>query len=92
MLKMPNPVHDIRSQLTAKFYSVSDGLEPHIAEILNQKLSQIRDYTVDQMRLNSHHSETLRLQVDLMESSNKGGLKFADMDSAVLIKRMGEIE
>ena len=47
MLKMPNPVHDIRSQLTAKFYSVSDGLEPHIAEILNQKLSQIRDYTVD---------------------------------------------
>ena len=89
---MPNHESTIINTIKAKFFSATDGLEPGIVSILNMKLDQISEFTLGQIRLISHHNESLRLQVDMLESINKEGMKFADMDSAVLIKRMAEIE
>lgn len=59
--KMPNHESNIIDTIKAKFFNATDGLDPSIVNILNMKLQEVRDYTLGQIRLISHHTETLRL-------------------------------
>ena len=37
----------IRSRIANTFVNVTDGLEPHVVEIMNAKLEQMKEYFVD---------------------------------------------
>jgi len=76
----------------SKFYDMSDGLEPHVVEILNTKLEHVKEYFVGQLQLITHHTDCLRQNVALMESMNKEGMRFVDLDTERLIKRIVAIE
>lgn len=93
-LSMPYPeqAEAIRSQIESKFVNVADGLEPHIVAILNTKLESIKAYFVGQIQLISHHTESLRQNVALMENMNKDGIKFSEMDTEKLIERIYLVE
>ena len=54
--------------------------------ILNAKIAQIRDFFLGQIHTITFHSDTLLQKVTLMESVNKGGVKFDDLDSERLIE------
>ena len=88
----PEQADVLRSQIESKFLNVADGLEPHIVAILNSKLEQIKTYFIGQIQLISHHTESLRQNVALMENMNKDGIKFSDLDTEKLIERIYTIE
>ena len=91
-LPYPEQAEILRSQIESKFYNAVDGLDPKVVEILNQKLSSVKDFFMKQVRLIQHYNDELREKVDMMESMNKDGMKFADMETEKLIERIGMIE
>ena len=60
--------------------------------ILNAKIAQIRDFFLGQIHTITFHSDTLLQKVTLMESVNKGGVKFEDLDSERLIELLSQVE
>ena len=91
-LPYPEQAATIKDQIEARFVNVADGLEPHVLEIINQKLKQIKEFFISQIQLISHHTDCLRQNVALMENLNKDGLKFSEMNTETLITKMAEIE
>ena len=59
-LPYPDQAEAIKNQIESKFYNVADGLEPQVVAILNNKLSQIKDYFISQVQLIAHHTDALR--------------------------------
>lgn len=53
MLSLPYPeqAEQLRNQIESKFYNAVDGLDPEIVNILNQKLSTVKDFFMAQIRL-----------------------------------------
>ena len=80
-MAFPEQTTRIKDKIEATFQNIADGFDPEIEKIINSKIQEIKDYFVGQIQLISHHNETLRQNVALMEAMNKEGIKFADMDT-----------
>ena len=72
--------------------NVTDGLEPHLAKVLNVRLEQVKDFFFGQINLISQYADQLRERVAMMENTNKDGMKYADMNTESLIERMAAVE
>ena len=60
-------------------------------EILNSKIDQVKELFIDQIKIIQHHADSEREKINLHERLNKGGLKFAEMDTEKLIENIASI-
>lgn len=65
-------VHHMESQ----FFNVADGLEPHLKEILDGKINQVKELFLNQIKSIQHHADSERERINLLEKFNKDGLSY----------------
>ena len=59
-MNQPDLTENLKSVIESKFYSAVDGLDPAMANVINSKMNEIKEYFFGQVKLISHHTEMLQ--------------------------------